>query len=295
MHYSFINNQLIFNYQSRNNLKMAKQVNSNCKLELIIKEAKFLKDADMFGKQDPFIQFTYDNKVYKTKTQDDAGKHAKFNETFILEDLAKQINNSLKLDTYDEDPTGVDYLSSITPIKFADLVKTTNVQDFHVDHLDAKNKKAGDISFSTRYIWAEPDPPKVKRNEQLKPMNKKCKLDVTIIDATFLKDADMFGKQDPYIKFKYGRGEFATTVKDDAGKYAKWNEKFTLSSIEKWHDSDFVLEAMEKDLASSDFLGSIKPIKFRELTSWEGLVKHDLKMFDEKNKVCGSIKFTTLL
>ena len=110
-----------------------------------------------------------------------------------------------------------------------------------------------------------------------------------------MKNADTFGDQDPYVRFKYGKGYIETTVKYKAGKYAKWNEKFTLSSIEKWHDSDFVLEAMEKDLASSDFLGSIKPIKFRELTSWEGLVKHDLKMFDEKNKVCGSIKFTTLL
>ena len=274
---------------------MAKPVNSNCKLELIIKEATFLKDADMFGKQDPFIQFTYDNKVYKTKTQDDAGKHANFNETFMLKDLAKQINNALKLDTYDEDPTGVDYLSSIKPIKFADLVKTSNVQEFHVDHFDNKGKKAGDITFSTRYIWAEPDPPIVKRDEKRKPMNKKCKLDVTIIDATFLKDADMFGKQDPFIKFKYGRGEFATTVKDDAGKYAEWNEKFTLSSIEKWLDNDLVLEAMEKDLASSDFLGSTKPIKFRELASWEGLVKHDVQIFDEKKKVCGSMKFTTML
>lgn len=63
-----------------------------------------------------------------------------------------------------------------------------------MDHFDSKGKKAGDVSFSTRFIWAEPDPPMIKRNEKLMPMNKKCKLDVTIIDATFLKDADMFGK-----------------------------------------------------------------------------------------------------
>ena len=32
-------------------------LNSNCRLEMIIKEATFLKDADLIGKQDPYIKF----------------------------------------------------------------------------------------------------------------------------------------------------------------------------------------------------------------------------------------------
>jgi len=36
---------------------MASEPNSNCKVKLIILDAKFLKDMDAFGKQDPFIQF----------------------------------------------------------------------------------------------------------------------------------------------------------------------------------------------------------------------------------------------
>ena len=50
---------------------------------------------------------------------------------------------------------------------------------------------------------------------------------------------------------------------------------------------------MEKDLTSSDFLGSIKPIELKELCEWEGLFKHDLELFDDQKKVAGRIKFST--
>ena len=100
------------------------QVNSNCKLRLLIGEAKFLKDADTFGKQDPFMQFKYDGKEIRTTVKDDAGKHAIFNEEFILENMEKAVkgNQSLVLESFDKDPTGVDWLGEIKPIAFAELI-----------------------------------------------------------------------------------------------------------------------------------------------------------------------------
>ena len=59
-------------------------------------------------------------------------------------------------------------------------------------------------------------------------------------------------------------------------------------------DQKLELEAWEKDLASSDFLGKIKPIPFKELTDFTGLKKHDLPIYDKKEKT-GSIRFTTML
>ena len=64
------------------------------------------------------------------------------------------------------------------------------------------------------------------------PLNRKCQMEIIIVEAHFLKDADLIGKQDPYVTFKYGRGERSTTVADGAGKHAVFNEKFTLSNIE---------------------------------------------------------------
>lgn len=40
-----------------------------------IEKAKFKKDADFFGKMDPFCQIHWGNdKMIRTKTHDDAGK-----------------------------------------------------------------------------------------------------------------------------------------------------------------------------------------------------------------------------
>ena len=79
-----------------------KQINTNCKIELKLKEARFLKDADFFGKQDPFLQFNYGGRIYKTKVHDNAGKHAIFNETIVLEDVLKYPKDIL-IEAYDNE------------------------------------------------------------------------------------------------------------------------------------------------------------------------------------------------
>ena len=55
-----------------------------------------------------------------------------------------------------------------------------------------------------------------------------------------------------------------TTVKDDAGKHAVWKEKFILNNLAERikANESLKLDAMEKDVMSSDFLGNIEPIKF---------------------------------
>jgi Ca2+-dependent lipid-binding protein len=59
----------------------------------------------------------------------------------------------------------------------------------------------------------------------------KCVLELKILDGTWKSDADMFGKQDPYVKWEYAKEMIQTTTKDDAGKEAVWNESFKLQNI----------------------------------------------------------------
>lgn len=89
--------------------------------------------------------------------------------------------------------------------------------------------------------------------------------------------------------------EFKTTVKDDAGKYAKWNEKFELKVVEKavLKNEQFVLSTYDKDPVGADWLGAIKPIPFSTLCDYEGRVKHSLDFFDDKGKKAGHVKFKT--
>ena len=97
------------------------------------------------------------------------------------------------------------------------------------------------------------------------------------------------------MAFKYRGMELKTTVKDDAGKYAKWNEKFELKCVEKavLKGDSFILAAYDKDPVGADWLGEIKPIPLQTLCDYQGRVKHSLDLFDSKNKKAGHIKFKT--
>lgn len=195
----------------------------------------------------------------RTKTHEDAGKAARFAEVFKLGALDKLIGleEALAVETYDEDVGSSDLLGAAKPIPYADLIKSTEKQTARHD-IFKQDKKTGDVLLEWQYFWEEPDVACVPRDPKEHPLNKKCKMEVTIIEAKFLKDADTFGKMDPYIRFKYGRGEKQTRVADDAGKHAVFNEKFTLSNISQQVDAGASLElvAMEKDVGSSDLLGT---------------------------------------
>lgn len=111
----------------------------------------------------------------------------------------------LTLVAYDEDLTSSDLLGTAVKLSYVSLVEDREVKFFDVD-LYQDYKKTGTVKFTTQFIWREPDPP---AHPLLAPDSK---LYVTIVQASFLKDSDMFGKQDPYITFKFGDKLLKTDV-----------------------------------------------------------------------------------
>jgi hypothetical protein len=129
---------------------MSKPVNSNCILKLTIVEAKFIKDADFFGKQDPLMKWKHNGREYKTTTKDDAGKHAIWNETFELDALEIAVKGSpFILASYDSDPTGVEWLGEIKGLQYKDLCSDAAEKKHDLDMFDKKDKKSGNVVFST--------------------------------------------------------------------------------------------------------------------------------------------------
>jgi hypothetical protein len=57
----------------------------------------------------------------------------------------------------------------------------------------------------------------------------------------------------------------------------------------------FIMEALDKDVASSDFLGAALPISYNVLTQSTDLIQHDLEIYDENYHHSGYVKFTTQL
>ena len=132
--------------------------NANCKINLKIMSATFLKDdkdAGTFGmgasKQDPFIEFTFGGKTLKTKVIEDGGLKGEWNETFPLLNVEKFIKDKLILIAKDSDLTGADYIGETKLTLIADLIKNEDVKKHTLDLLDTKKKsvKAGAIIFET--------------------------------------------------------------------------------------------------------------------------------------------------
>lgn len=199
----------------------------------------------------------YDEAYQKTKVVDDGGKYAKFDETFHLANVFAQIRmeESLIIEAYDKDPVGADLLGTANPLKFCNLCVDENEIEHELEIYDKNYKQAGHVNISTRFEWAPSDPIPKK-------LTSKSKLILTVVHASFLKDADMFGNQDPYIQFDYKKDKIKTQTQDDAGKEADFNETFTLINIKEpiLNGEELILEAYDEDLLSSDLLGVTRPI-----------------------------------
>ena len=70
----------------------------------------------------------------------------------------------------------------------------------------------------------------------------------------FSDTAGFMDKTDPYVKVLLGNEEFKTTVKDNSGGKATWNETFSFSK--QLFDNLLRVEVYDKDTLSDDFLGS---------------------------------------
>ena len=232
--------------------------------KVIVHEAHFLKDgADLIGKQDPFIRFAYDGKTYDTDTKDDAGKHAKWDETFQFPNISQRARGEdcLIFEAYDKDIGSSELLCKTDELDFVDLVTSSEITKMDLELFDDKMAKAGNVIISTQLIVFPKDP-----TEQIQ-MNSNCCLQVKMEEANFLKDTDLIGKQDPYIQFKYEDSLFTTAIQDDAGLHAVFNDIFKLENIEFQikEGAELVMNAFDKDIASSDLLGVANAISLTKL------------------------------
>ena len=73
-------------------------------------------------------------------------------------------------------------------MSFVTLVETEDLKEWTLPIFDKSKKKAGELKFTTQFIYVAPDPP-------INPkLNRNCVLKVTIKDGKFFKDNDTFGK-----------------------------------------------------------------------------------------------------
>lgn len=161
-----------------------------------------------------------------------------------------------------------------------------------VNLFDEKKKIAGNIRFTTMFEWVEYIPPTPSIL-----LDKKSMLRIVVKSATFLKNADLIGNQDPYIKFTYEGKSLQTDVKDDAGLAATWDETFQLPNIKGQvaNKGSIVFEAYDKDPLSSDLLGVTDPLDFEDYVEDDRVHDFDLVLFEENGQKAGNVLISTQL
>lgn len=116
------------------------------------------------------------------------------------------------LEAYDHDVDADDLLGSTKRISYVNLVKDEDEHEHDLKLYDKDGKESGSLLIKTKFIYVPPDP------EPNPNLNRNCSLKLKIIDLVTFKDADLFGKQDPLIKFNYNDEYLATKVAENAGK-----------------------------------------------------------------------------
>ena len=133
--------------------------------------------------------------------------------------------NQLVIEALDSDIGGTsDHLGASNPLSYNVITQDTELIQHNLELYDKNYKHVGEVSIQTQFIWRDADPIP-------KHLNVNSKIKLVIEEVSFLTDADFIGNQDPFIVFNYGKTEMQTSVKEDAGLHAVFNESFILESI----------------------------------------------------------------
>ena len=101
----------------------------------------------------------YEDFQFKTAVQDDAGKSAKFNDVFVLENVEEQARSGkdLVMQAYDYDALQNDILGEANAVSLVSMCADESSQRHTLD-LFKDYKKTGYLVFESRFVFQEPDP-----------------------------------------------------------------------------------------------------------------------------------------
>lgn len=194
-------------------------------LLLTLYEGRQLKNPDLLGKQDPYLQFQIGEKYKKqSKTIVDGGDSPYFKE----EQVAMWVDqrnwvHDLTIEAWDKD-VGTDDLIGQTRISLIDLMNEVDHPDLQQERLVELFSKDGARSHG--HVLLKP---------QFLPAGN---LKIHVHEAKHLREISTGGRQDPYIAFTVDGAavqiQKKTKVDTDGGLSPVWDEVVTLQVVDHY-------------------------------------------------------------
>ncbi|SAM04261.1 hypothetical protein [Absidia glauca] len=97
-------------------------------LHVTVVEARKLKDEDLIGKNDPYVEFWLDSKYKQRTKQLDGTNNPVFNQTFTFPLENGSSHHKLTFEVHDKDTMGSDKIGDVT-VDFADVIKQNRPRD----------------------------------------------------------------------------------------------------------------------------------------------------------------------
>jgi len=241
-------------------------------LKLTIHQAKELKDMETFGKQDPYCTMAIGEQKQKTKVHTDGGKSASWEESFTF-NLEKG-QDTLRLECFDKEMVKKDdFIGGVTLSIASLLAKAKEPQWFNLEGKDKNaGKKHGEIMVTAELMPAgaddggNPNASAVEHTPYTGSQPGVVKL--TVHKGRNLKNTEMVGKQDPYVKLAIASEKFKTKVHTDGGLNPVWEQTFTFNIDEA--AEKFQMEVWDSEATMDDFIG-LQVIPLTKLLSAQGV------------------------
>lgn len=194
-------------------------------LLMTLYEGRRLKNPDLLGKQDPYLQFQIGEKYKKTsKTIVDGGETPYFKEEQIAMWVdQKNWVHDLVMEAWDKD-VGTDDLIGQTKLSLIDLMNEVDHPDLQQERLVELFSRDGGRSHG--HVLMKP---------QFLPAGS---LNIHVHEAKHLREISTGGRQDPYIAFTVDGSAVQihkkTKVDTDGGLSPVWDEVVTLHVVDHY-------------------------------------------------------------
>jgi hypothetical protein len=266
-------------------------------IELLSIQAFGLTNTELIGKPDPFVVVKIGKSFeYKTPTFKDSSSNLLWNDLGVRTTVTPQQipDGSIDFSVFDENSVRKNHLIGSGSVPLRRLVsRLRKEQEISVNLLDAKGKSTGRLAVKA--IMSDTIPSEAKK---LPEGFKSGILRIVRVRSFDLRNTELVGKQDPYVKLKLGSWSARTYTQDDMGGDCLWDYldlrvDVTADELTSGNVS-LLVEAMDDNVSFDTSIGT-QSISLQRVRTVGEEVEESVELLDSNKKPSGRLSVWMVL